>query len=103
MFHSTLGSRVIKKKKKGRLWEFQNATFRFVVLNECVGPGNTTLHAIITSGLLLRISDPGAKFKIRRVSDNPTGDLAWLPFQKMTESVSRFMLCQLLGAACQSG
>ena len=74
-----------------------------MVLNECVGPGNTQLHVISTFGLFLRISGPGAKLKIRRVSDNPTGDLAWLPFQKMTESVSRFMLCQLLGAACQSG
>ena len=58
--------------------DFQNATFHFVVLNECAVPRETQLPVHSTSDLLLRISDPGTKFKTRLVSEIPTNNLAWI-------------------------
>ena len=49
--------------------DFQNATFRFVVLIECVGPGQTQLLVLCTSCIVCRISDPDAKFSRRTVSE----------------------------------
>ena len=79
----SLNSRLESNKEEecyptpGRYWEFQNATFHFMVLNECAVPSETQLLVLSTSDLLLRISDPGTKFEIRLVSEIPAHGLAW--------------------------
>ena len=49
---------------QGRFLEFQNTTFRFGVLNECVEHGTKQLLVFSTSGRAPPISDPGTKSKI---------------------------------------
>ena len=44
---------------QGHKVKFQNVTFRFVVPNECAGTGDTHLFVLSTSGLFLRIKNPG--------------------------------------------
>jgi len=47
------------------------------MLNVCVELGETQLLVLSTSGLILRILDPGTKFKIRLVSVFFICDLEW--------------------------
>ena len=54
----------------GRFFEFQNATFRYELPNEC------TVLVLSMSDLEDRIWDPGTQLNIRLVAETPSSDLA---------------------------
>jgi hypothetical protein len=60
----------------GRFLEFQNATFRFAVLNECAFVRGSQILVLSTSDLERRISVPETQFKRRLVDENPNSVLA---------------------------
>ena len=45
----------------GDEWKCYNAMFLFVVLHECAVPSESQFLVLSTSGLILRILDPGTK------------------------------------------
>jgi hypothetical protein len=65
----------------------KNATFRFVVLNECSFPGETQRLVLSTSELLPGSKNPGTKLK--PVSSIPSSDLAWIACVTHTHLVPR--------------
>ena len=60
----------------GRFFEFQNATFRYGVPNECKVLRGTQPLVLSMSDLEDRISDPGTQLNIRLVAETPSNDLA---------------------------